>query len=156
MRAVLWRFADSPFGVFGFLDLFDATGKRMLRLATAEEDWKDNAAEVSCVPAGDYICKRDVWHKKAIPAFQITGVPGRDRILIHFGNTEEDVKGCVVVGLRHGALEVKDEDAPGTPLVQKWAVLQSRPAFDQWMAALETVDTFDLAIRWAPPGAWRP
>lgn len=155
MKAILHRFADTPFGVFGVLDLLDQTGKRVLRLPTAEDDWLDNKKEVSCIPAASYICKRDVWHKKAIPAFQITGVPGRDRILIHFGNTEEDVKGCVIVGMRHGALEVADEDAPGSPKVQKWGVLESRPAFDKLMAALEKTDTFDLDIRWAEPGEWR-
>lgn len=155
MKAILYRFADTPFGVFGYLDLIDELGKRVLRLATAEDDWKDNLASESCIPDGTYVCKRDVWHKKQVVAFQITSVPHRDRILIHFGNTEEDVKGCVIVGLVHGALEVRDEDAPGHPLVAKWAVLQSRPAFDKLMAALEKVDTFDLDIRWAKPGSWR-
>lgn len=155
MKAILHRFADTPFGVFGFFDLYDELGKHVGRWATAEDDWKDNLSGESCIPAATYICKRDVWHKKAIPAFQITGVPGRDRILIHFGNTEEDVKGCVIVGLKHAALEVADEDAPGHPKVTKWAVVQSRPAFDALMQALAKVDTFDLEIRWAPPGSWR-
>lgn len=155
MKAILYRFADTPFGVFGVLDLFDALGKHVLRLPTAEDDWLDNRKEVSCIPAATYVVKRDVWHKMKIPAFHITGVPNRDRILIHFGNTEEDVKGCVIVGLKHAALEVPDEDAPGSPKTLKWAVVQSRPAFDKLMAALEKVDTFDLDIRWAKPGEWR-
>lgn len=156
MKALLERFADTPDGVFGFLSLFDQLGKRVLRLCTIEDDWLNNVPSLSSIPAGEYICKRDVWHKTGVVVFQITSVPGRDRILIHYGNTEEDVKGCVVVGLTRGALTVKDEDAPGNPPRLKWAVLESRAAFDMWMKALDGVDTFDLEIRWAPPGSWRP
>lgn len=155
MKAVLTRFADSPFGVFGYLDLIDELGKHVLRLCTLEDDWLDNQSEISCIPAATYTCKRDVWHKKKIVVFQITGVPGRDRILIHFGNTEEDVKGCVIVGLDFGALPVKDEDAAGEPVRTKWAVVQSQPAFAKWMAALDKVDSFELDIRWGKPGEWR-
>jgi len=156
MKARLLRFADTPDGVFGVLDLFDQREERVLRLFTLEDDWLGNVASISSIPAGSYICKRDVWHKTGVVVFQITSVPGRDRILIHYGNTEEDVKGCVVVGLDRGAIAVKDEDRAGNPTRLKWAVIESRKAFDAWMTALQGVDTFDLEIRWAHPSEWRP
>lgn len=155
MKAILLRFADTPDGVFGVLILIDQLGKEVLRLWTLEDDWLENVSSISCIPAGSYVCKRDVWHKYGVVVFQITGVPGRDRILFHYGNTEEDVKGCVVVGLDRGAVSVKDEDLAGNPTRLKWAVIESRKAFDQWMTALKGVDTFDLEIRWAAPGSWR-
>jgi hypothetical protein len=156
VKAILHRFADSPDGVFGFLDLFSDQGQRVARFPTVEDDWLDNAPSVSCIPAGTYICKRDQWHAKGVEVFQITAVPHRDRILIHFGNTEEDVKGCVVVGKDFGALQVRDEDRPGNPMRLKWAVVESRPAFKELMALLDGVDSFPLSIVWGPPGAWRP
>ena len=153
MKATVTRLENTEDGVLGELRLFDHLGHEVLHLHTLEDDWKDNQPSISCIPAGKYICKRDVWHKKGVVVFQITDVPGRDRILIHYGNTEENVKGCIVVGLSTGTLNVKDEDTPGTPQRTKRAVLQSRPAFDKLMAALSTVDTFDLEIRWATPGS---
>lgn len=155
LKARLTRFADTPDGVFGVLELFDSVGARVLRLWTAEDDWLDNKPSVSCIPAGLYDCKRDVWHKYQVVVFQITSVPNRDRILIHYGNTEEDVQGCVIVGTDRGSVRVKDEDLPGNPVRDKWAIVNSREAFKQWMAALEKVDSFPLEIRWAKPGEWR-
>lgn len=155
MKALLQRFADTPDGVFGLLTLFDAAGAKVLKLWTLEDDWLNNAPSISSIPAGTYTCQRDLWHEKQVVVFHITGVPNRDRILIHYGNTEEDVKGCVVVGTDRGSVRVKDEDLPGNPLRDKWAILNSREAFKQWMAALEGVDSFPLEIVWAAPGAWR-
>jgi hypothetical protein len=155
MKALLLRWADSPDGVFGWFLLYDDDDHELLRLPCAEDDWLDNAPSVSCIPAGTYICQRDRWHAKDVVVFEITGVPHRDRILIHYGNTEEDVKGCVIVGLDRGALRVKDEDAPGNPVRDKWAVISSLPAFKKLMAALDGIDRFPLVIRWAQPGEWR-
>ena len=150
MKATVTRLENTSDGVLGEFKLFDHQGHEVLHLHTLEDDWKNNQPSESCIPDGNYICKRDVWHKKQIVVFQITGVPHRDRILIHFGNTEEDVKGCIVVGLSVGTLSVKDEDDPAHPQRTKRAVLQSRPAFEKLMAALTTVDSFDLTISWAP------
>ena len=156
MKALLQRIADTPDGVFGFLDVFDDQGKRVGRFHTLEDDWLNNAPSVSCIPVGQYVCQRDQWHAKGVVVFQITNVPNRDRILIHYGNTEEDVKGCVVVGKDFGALQVKDEDRPGNPVRLKWCVVSSREAFKELMALLDGVDSFPLSITWGIPGHWRP
>ena len=64
---------------------------------TLEDAWRDNAREVSCIPAGTYACKR-VDSPRFGDTFEITDVPGRSHILFHRGNTEADTKGCVLVG----------------------------------------------------------
>jgi len=154
MKALLLRHTDSPAGVFGFLDLLTDSGVRLARYCTAEDDWLNNAPRVSCIPAGIYTCQRVVSPKHG-NVFEITHVPGRSAILIHSGNTENDVEGCVLVGHQYGALQVADEDVPGHPVVAKWAVIQSKVALADLMARTAGLSSFQLEVRWAKPGEWR-
>jgi hypothetical protein len=64
-----------------------------------ELPWRDNKRNESCIPADCYTVVlapspsrggKDVWW--------IQGVPGRDAIQIHTGNTTADSSGCVIVG----------------------------------------------------------
>lgn len=82
---------------------------------TLENPWKDNRRRVSCIPEGTYEIKfRTVggWQKKARKKFpdmhnairgmlELQDVPGRDYILIHWGNHPHDTLGCILVGLTH-------------------------------------------------------
>lgn len=155
----LQRIADTPFGVFGVLELLngpaDDVPQKLGRWWTLEDDWLNNEQGKSCIPAGHYVCRRSVWHKTGVPTFEVTRVPHRSRILLHWGNTEENVEGCILLGSDLGALTVADEDAPGTPARPKWAVTGSRAAFDAMMLVLTEVNEFPLVIEWAEPGAWR-
>ncbi|HWP38960.1 MAG TPA: DUF5675 family protein [Gemmatimonadales bacterium] len=151
MRAKLLRFADSPQGVFGFLDLENHAGIRVARFATAEEEWRNNQRSVSCIPAGLYTCRRTRWLKHDLETFEITEVPGRTRILFHPGNTVADTEGCILVGKDFGAVPVQDV---GTERL-RWAVLRSREAFREFMDYLDGVEMFLLEIRWSAPGEWR-
>lgn len=155
IHAILRRFADTPDGVFGVLDLYDDAGAHLLRVFTGEDDWLDNQRQISCIEAGVYACERTIFLKHHLPTFEITSVPGRQRILIHPGNTEEDVEGCVLVGRRRGCLSVVDEDGLGRVAAPKWAVLESTAAFEDLMRCLTGVDHFPLVVQWATPGSWR-
>ncbi len=156
MNGRLLRTCDSPFGIFGYLDLLDDAATRQARFVTAEDDWLDNAPHLSAIPAGTYPCRRTVWERTGLPTFEILEVPQRSRILFHWGNTEEDTTGCIVLGKEFGALTVQDEDRPGRPRGRKWAVLRSREAVKEFLARLEGVREFPLTIRWSRPGEWRP
>lgn len=64
---------------------------------TLEETWLDNIPLESCIPAGSYECRKysgtkykDVW--------EVRNVPQRSAILIHWGNTEKNTSGCILVG----------------------------------------------------------
>ena len=64
---------------------------------TLERPWLDNKKGESCIPAGDYYCKR-VDSPTFGNTFEVAGVPGRSAILFHKGNLEDDTHGCILVG----------------------------------------------------------
>jgi hypothetical protein len=152
MKATLRRKEPTEDGVFGHLYLHDDAGKVVATFCTAEDDWRENKPRVSCIPVGTYTCRRTMYYKHGYPTFEITGVPGRSRILFHSGNTEEDVEGCVLLGKEFGSLPVNDEDDPKRTRRIKWAVVRSKVAFAEFMRALGGVDTFPLEIAWSEPG----
>jgi hypothetical protein len=144
MILTLTRAENTPDGVFGTMD---AAG--LATLYTLEDDWKDNTARESCIPAGTYPLHRTIYQKTGYETFEVTGVPDRSRILIHPANTEEDVMGCIGVGLRRGVLRVPDEDDPAHPLVAKRAIVASREAFRRLMEFLAPVDEAQLVVVWS-------
>lgn len=139
LRVTLDRFAQSEDGTIGRLYV-----PGLEELKTLEEEDRGNERGESRIPPGTYVCRRTVYHRHGIKTFEVTGVPGRSRILFHTGNTEEDTQGCILVGLRVGPLAVLDEETGERR--QKIAVLNSKPAFDRFMAALEDVDEFELEV----------
>lgn len=154
MRAILRRMMDTPWGVFGVLDLFTDQGVRVARFVTGEDDWLQNLPGASAIPAGTYVCRRGIF-PKAGETFEITGVPGRSAILFHAGNTEENVAGCVLLGADFGPFQVADEDEPTHPRVFKLGVVESRKSLDAFRRHLAGVQEFSLLVEWAVPGSWR-
>lgn len=76
-------------------------GLELPPIYTLEDPWRENAQNMSCIPAGSYKCVphngekyQDVW--------RLENVNGRFAILIHAGNTAADTRGCILVGLDHG------------------------------------------------------
>jgi hypothetical protein len=139
----LMRTEVSPDGVFGELYL---PGYYALRLCTMEDDWHENMRGSSCIPAGIYTLHRTVFHKHNVETFEVTGVPNRSRILIHPANTEEDVEGCIGIGLRTGSLVVPvDEDTGATAPNQAGQLLRARHAFHRFMDAMTGYDCPSLS-----------
>lgn len=102
-------------------------------LYTLEEPWRDNERKVSCIPSGVYVCKphsgtrfKNVW--------RLQNVPNRDAILIHTGNTTDDIEGCILVGCDHGTLKGKK------------AVLRSGEAIGILKAKIGINESFILEI----------
>lgn len=141
MNLHLFRNEVSPDGVFGRL-IVQGGGT----LFTLEDDPNDSVGP--CIPAGQYVLRRTVYRKKGYETFEVSDVPKRSRILIHPGNTENDVRGCIAVGMRRGWVTVlKDEDT-GAADVEKRAVVESQKAFRQLMDWLGPVDNAELTIEW--------
>jgi hypothetical protein len=64
---------------------------------TLELPWRNNERQISKIPKGVYKVVRR-WSKKYQHHFHVTGVQGRDLILIHHGNFFKDTLGCILVG----------------------------------------------------------
>jgi len=139
MNVTLRRTERTRDGVFGLLTIPEHRA-----LCTMEDD-------EDIFPAGVYLCRRTIYYKHGYEAFEITGIPGRSRILFHPANTEEDVRGCVGVGLRRGMVKVPTDEDTGAHDVLKQAVVASQVAFRLMMDWLADVDDFSLTITDAFP-----
>ena len=63
---------------------------------TLERPWDDNKVNVSCIPEGSYIVKRDTTGKHQW--FSIQDVSGRTFIEMHGGTIPTHSDGCILVG----------------------------------------------------------
>lgn len=126
----LFRFPSISEGTFGVL-----LDENLPFCLTIERPWLNNEREKSCIPVGDYICKRINSPKFGI-TFQVWNVLGRAEILFHKGNIMDDSHGCIIVGERFDPLN-------GMP-----AVLASGEAFTEFMSRIWGQDEFALSIRW--------
>lgn len=126
-RVIASRFINSELGMFSAWAL---DGRPLC--VGVELPWKDNQHFVSCIPAGVYRCSKMVHIDHGV-IWRVNGVPDRDGILIHEGNTIQDLKGCIAPGRGFGRIG-------GLP-----AVLSSGDT----LIYLRTVwdDEFDLEIR---------
>lgn len=96
----LTRTLYDPKAIFGML--FDDEGNQLC--LTLELPWNDNDPDTSCIPKGEYqFIRHD--SPKFPHTWQIVGVPDRDGILIHNGNTEDDTHGCIIVGDSMGKID---------------------------------------------------
>ena len=110
------------------------------------------------IPAGDYTCAHDYWHRGKMPAYEIIwpwdedgdGQPDRDRLLFHPANAirnkggEYCLLGCIAMGRGLGtfwgaeARKAEAKDLPG--------VTHSVAAFKDFMKANHEVLVFTLRI----------
>ena len=98
---------------------------------TLELPWRDNLPNTSCIPEGEYICKRVVSNHFG-GTFEVTDVPGRSHILFHSGNRPSDSEGCILVG---------QSLAPGLCFIRN-----SRIARTTFMNTFQGVDEFTLTV----------
>ena len=130
MNATIIRVSTHPtHGTFGVLTIDNKP-----QAVTLEPYKRDNAVSISCIPTGQYICKR-YSSKKYNNTFEVTAVQGRSKILFHSGNTDNNTKGCIILGSNFGNL------------LHEWAILNSRKAMQQFMQHTAEVDEFMLTIR---------
>lgn len=100
---------------------------------TLEEAWRENRPSVSCIPNGNYQCKRIISPKFG-ETFEVAAVPGRTHILFHVGNTHRDTEGCILVAQYFERIGEMN------------AVLGSRQAFPAFMERLRGINLFNLLI----------
>lgn len=111
-KLTLKRINSSSECVLGVLELDD---KEVCK--TLELPWRDNQKGISCIPTGEY--KLSPYPSSRFgEVYIVNDVPNREGILIHVGNTADDIQGCILVGDSYGKLNGKK------------AVLNSRQAFN--------------------------
>lgn len=72
---------------------------------TVEKPYRDNQIFVSCVPDGGYplVAFDSADHPDC---WCLTPIEGRTGILIHIGNSVDDVTGCIAIGLERTEMKV--------------------------------------------------
>lgn len=131
----LERFAHTRWGTFGTLTIDD------WQCVTVERPWLQNAQNISCIPVGRYALRlRDsgVVERSTQGAFdrgwEVCDVIDRSYIMLHPGNTMDDLEGCIAVGRELGFIN------------GKWAVTDSQATFSDLMARLARDSEWRLAI----------
>lgn len=104
-------------------------------LATLELPFRNNAPNVSCIPAGNYVAKkvenRHTYGGQRIPVTLEVIVPDRSGILFHIGNTVVDSRGCILLGMEFAS----------------HGVMYSRVAMDKFMEVIFDDDSFSIGIQ---------
>lgn len=94
--------------ILGHLMVFEDNsigGSRLVfECKTIELEWKNNAANVSCVPMGFYTIKFEWSPKFNMNLWELKGVPGRSEAKIHVANYYTEIQGCIAVGDMHTKL----------------------------------------------------
>lgn len=101
---------------------------------TLERPWKNNQKGISCILPGAYTCGR-INSPKFGNTFQILNVFGRQEILFHKGNIQEDSHGCILIGEQFGVL------------TNEPAILAAKEGFEEFMRITARIDEFTLYIR---------
>ncbi len=100
MKVIITRLLPQPKQTLGKLELFDTKGKSIFECKTLELPWLNNQTQVSCIPTGNYEVKARTSPKYGLH-YHIQDVPKRSFILIHQGNYNTDILGCILVGQAH-------------------------------------------------------
>lgn len=93
---VIVRNDDDGIQTLGDLYLYDGANV-IYNCKTLELPWKNNSHNISCIPEGIYGLKK-YSSSKHPKNYEVAGVPNRDAILIHKGNYNTDIQGCILVG----------------------------------------------------------
>ena len=98
-RFTLIRTLDHADGTFGHLIHGD------FHFVTAEPE-APRVGNKGRIPAGIYTC---LWEPVGkFRGYALKGVPGFENVELHVGNTEDDTRGCILVGRRRGLLGGKE------------------------------------------------
>lgn len=116
-------------GTFGVLKL---DGEAFC--VTLEPYSRDNAMSVSCIPDGQYVCRK-YSSVKYPETYEVSNVQGRSKILFHAGNTDDHTEGCILLGQYFGKMRGGDR-----------AVLNSGKTFKSFLDYVRGVDEFRLTV----------
>jgi hypothetical protein len=133
----LKRYFDNGIQTTGILKLCDSQGNTLLIFDTLELGYKENERGISCIKTGIYVVNRKTSYRHG-QCFELQNVLGRDNILIHKGNFNEDTKGCILIG--NGYKDINFDEMPD--------LLNSRIAMKNLLATLRTCTTIEIVNEW--------
>lgn len=122
----LKRVNSTDQGTHGILTVGD------LVFHTIELPWRDNASNISCIPVGEYKCRK-VNSPRFGSVYHVQNVPGRSNVLIHSGNYAGDTTkgyrthshGCILIGKKFGQIQGQD-----AVLLSRFALTELHNAMD--------------------------
>lgn len=125
----IYRLEQNPqHGTFGVMLICQQTF-----CCTIELPDRDNANDISRIPAGVYSCKKQQSARFGA-VFEIMSVPDRSDIVIHIGNTIKDTRGCILLGRSFGWIG------------NNRAILHSAETFSEFMHIMRDVLELQLSI----------
>jgi hypothetical protein len=141
MKIEITRETDQTIETKGKLIVLNDAGANVFSCFTLELPDKNNASQISCIPAGSYICKKVPASHIPYEHISVTNVPNRAGIAIHIGNyaagKKVDFEGCIGVG--NGFADVNHDGILD--------IFGSHDAFTKLMKVLPDEDEFLLTIK---------
>jgi len=97
MKAILIRENFQDLQVTGSFELFDNNDKKVFSCKNLELPWLKNKSQKSCIPEGEYkvVNRQSAQYGNH---YHVLDVENRTFILIHPGNYNFDIKGCILLG----------------------------------------------------------
>jgi len=140
LKAVLHRLVEEEKQTLGSFTLFDDTDA-VFTAKSLELPWLGNEQQISCIPPGNYLCKRRHSSRHG-NHFKVTGlhsceVRDREFILIHKGNFHRDIMGCILLGRDH--IDI-NHDGYRDVTSSRGAIRQLNNSVDEIMFSLTIID----------------
>ena len=125
---ILQRFESTDQGTFGHLGSW----------FTGELPWRNNAAQVSCIPADIYQVAWTWSPRLRRLTYRVLAVPGRSGVLIHSSNLMGDaslgfraqLQGCISLGERLGRIDGQKALLISRPAVRAFEDMMGRRPFE--------------------------
>lgn len=132
----LKRISETSDGNFGVL--IDEEGTPFC--VSLERPWRNNIPNESCIPTGEWLCKRHISPKYG-ETFEIVDLPGRTDVLFHWGNFWQNTLGCILLGEKYDKIVNKLNGS-----IQN-GIGESGVAFREFMEKLSGESEFRLIIQ---------
>lgn len=109
-EVLLRRFRYLGEEILGNLFVFDEKGNVLFNCKTIELAYKDNAQNISSVPAGNYPILFEYSPRFKENLWELKHVPGRSECKFHVANFYRQLNGCIGLGLDH--VHIDDDQYP--------------------------------------------
>ena len=131
ITATLRRTKMGDSGTFGVLEVLGHT------FLTGELPWRDNAQEISSIPAGAYVCQWTPSNRFKRETYQVMDVPGRTGVRFHPANLMGDsslgykaeLNGCVALGSAMGVVDGQEAITGSRAAIKQFEELLAGQSF---------------------------